>query len=208
MAVATGAIIGLAALPVIVGGAIGDLAWLPALALFLVALHPRIANPGLSLLFRWLRRPLERPLSWQGLGTASLWQSAGWVLLAVPVILTSRDLGADGPRLIAIGIGAFALSWVAGFLFVLAPAGAGVREVVMTALLSTAMSPASALTVALLSRLMMTFGDVIVGIPALGAVGRRRLLAVRLQRGSPADGSVPALDGGDAFRSEDPPHPD
>jgi uncharacterized membrane protein YbhN (UPF0104 family) len=66
-------------------------------------------------------------------------------------------------RVAVVCIGAFAVSWIAGFVFVLAPAGAGVREAIMVALLGTTMSPATALTVALISRFMLTLGDVILG---------------------------------------------
>jgi uncharacterized membrane protein YbhN (UPF0104 family) len=185
LTVATGALCGLAALPVALSNATSTLLWLPAVVVFLIALHPRIANPALSLTFRILRRPLEQPLTWHGLFTASLWQMAGWGLFSVPVILLTRDLGGSGARVVAIGVGAFALSWVAGFLFIFAPAGAGVREGVMTAILSTVIAPSAALTVALISRLMMTFGDVLVGSAALAAIARRRFTN-RAVQGAPA----------------------
>jgi uncharacterized membrane protein YbhN (UPF0104 family) len=185
LTVATGALCGLATLPIVLSDATSILLWLPAVAIFLIALHPRIANPVLNLVFRLLHRPLEQPLSWRGLFTASLWQMAGWGLFAIPVILLTRDLGGSGPRIVPIGIGAFALSWVAGFLFVFAPAGAGAREGVMTAILSTVIAPSAALTVALISRLMMTFGDALVGGAALAAIARRRLTS-RAVQGAPA----------------------
>jgi hypothetical protein len=182
LTLATGALLTVATLPFVVATGLRHVTWLAAVVVgvSLAALHPRVANPALRLVFRLLRRqPLEQPLSWRGLLSASALQGAGWVLFAGPVVLISRDLGASGGRLVILAIGAFAASWLAGFLFVLAPAGAGVRETVLVAVLATSMSSAVGLTVALISRLMMTLGDVIVGGIALGAIGRDRLQRLR-----------------------------
>jgi hypothetical protein len=79
---------------------------------------------------------------------------------------------------VADRLGAFAVSWIAGFVFVLAPAGAGVREAIMVALLGTTMSPATAL----IPRLMLTLGDVILGGLALAAICRALRTRMRLRR--------------------------
>src|SRR5690606_40874765 len=71
--------------------------------------------------------------------------------------------GADGagPRVWPLAAGAYALAWTLGVLFVFAPAGIGVRELVLTAALSPVLSPGAALLVAALSRLVMTAADVL-----------------------------------------------
>jgi hypothetical protein len=184
LALATGALISVATVPFVVGRSATDLAWLTAVVVgSAVALHPRVANPVLDVAFRLVRRaPLERPLSWRGLLLASGYQSAGWLLFSVPVILVARDLGGSGARLAVLCVAAFISSWLAGFLFVLAPAGAGVRETLMVALLGTTLTAAPALTVALISRLIMTIADVLVGGIALATIGRDRIVRLRQRR--------------------------
>lgn len=180
----TGAVISVAALPFVGGHASLALVWIVIVmivAAFL--LHPRIANPVLNFGLRLAHRPaLEHPLSWRGLLLATAGQTVGWLLFAVPVFLVGRDLGDHSRRYLLLCIGAFAVAWVAGFVFVLAPAGAGVRETLLVAVLGASeLSAASALTVALISRLLMTVGDVIVGAIAFAAIGRRHFTQLRHQ---------------------------
>jgi uncharacterized membrane protein YbhN (UPF0104 family) len=182
LTVATGTLLVIVLLPFIIKGAPADIVvWLPVVAILLaVALHPRVANPMLRTAFKVCRIEWsDYALSGRGILISSFWQIVAWMLLAVPVILLSRDVGSPGARIIAVGAGAFALSWIAGFLIVVAPAGAGVREGVMTAILSVIISPASALTVALVSRLIMTAGDVLLGGAAIAFIGRDRVLRRR-----------------------------
>lgn len=193
LTVATGALTAAATLPFVLSSSVSELAWVPLIIVVsVVALHPRVANPVLNFGFRRLHRPpLDKMLSWRGLLTAAAFQAVGIVLFSVPVVLLAHDLGGSGGRLVVLGIGAFALSWVIGFLFVVAPAGAGIRETLMVAILGASITSASALTVALLSRLVMTVGDVLVGGLALGAAGRSRLL--RQRRPQPADEITPPI---------------
>lgn len=184
LALGTGALISVATVPFVVGHSATDLAWLTAVVVIsAAALHPRVANPVLDVAFRLVRRdPLERPLSWRGLLLGSGYQGAGWLLFSVPVILVARDLGGSGARLVVLCVAAFTVSWLAGFLFVLAPAGAGVRETLMVALLGTTLTAAPALTAALISRLIMTIADVLVGGIALATIGRDRIARLRQRR--------------------------
>lgn len=56
---------------------------------------------------------------------------------------------------------AFALSWLAGFVTPGAPAGLGIREGAMVAILSSQYEPAAAVSLVLAQRLATTFGDLI-----------------------------------------------
>jgi glycosyltransferase 2 family protein len=58
-------------------------------------------------------------------------------------------------------VGTFALSWVAGFVVPFAPAGLGVREGVMIALLSPTLDAATALKVVVAFRISTTTGDLL-----------------------------------------------
>jgi glycosyltransferase 2 family protein len=67
-------------------------------------------------------------------------------------------------------VGAFALAFVAGLLVVPVPAGAGVREGVLVAMLAGSIGGPAALTVSLVSRLVLLAVDVVMA--GLFGVGR------------------------------------
>lgn len=83
----------------------------------------------------------------------------GLYLVAVAV---SPEAGAPG-----LFVGAFALSWIVGFLAPGLPAGLGVREGVLVALLTPTLGTTAAVTIAALHRLSTTAGDALAA--ALGA---------------------------------------
>jgi uncharacterized membrane protein YbhN (UPF0104 family) len=69
--------------------------------------------------------------------------------------------GEGGGRELLLATGAYALAWTAGLLFVVAPAGAGVRELALVAALAPVLASPAALAVAVLSRVLMTLGDLV-----------------------------------------------
>jgi glycosyltransferase 2 family protein len=71
-----------------------------------------------------------------------------------------------------VSIGGFAFAWSVGFLVVLAPAGAGVREVLLVAMLGPVLGVADATAVALMSRVLTTAGDLITAAVAAGCSRR------------------------------------
>lgn len=94
------------------------------------------------------RRLLDRP----GSVCVVAWHTVVWLVYGVAAGLLAVGLGASlGPT-----IGAFALSWVAGFLVVGAPAGLGVREAVMVAALTPTAGADTALAVSVGSRVVWT----------------------------------------------------
>ncbi len=124
---ATGLLVAVATLPAFAGDSVSGYAWLllllPVLA---VGLHPKIVNGVLNLGFRLLKRPpLERPLTARGVLTSTGWAFAGWAAYGVQLAVIVHGLGATGPRAVILSFGAFSLAWCLGFVFVLAPAGAG-----------------------------------------------------------------------------------
>jgi hypothetical protein len=90
-------------------------------------------------------------LAWAGYGVA-LW-------LLARGVLPNADLG------IADAIGAFAGSYIAGLLFLLAPGGLGVREGVFVWMLQDRIGPANALVLAGVSRIGMTVADLLAALP-------------------------------------------
>ncbi|MFC4586503.1 lysylphosphatidylglycerol synthase transmembrane domain-containing protein [Sphaerisporangium corydalis] len=159
-------------LPVFAGDSVARYAWLVLLLPVLVAgLHPRVVNGVLGLGLRLLKRPpLERPLTRRGVLVSAGWALAGWLAYGAHLALIVAGLGAAGPRATALSLGAFALAWCLGFLVVVAPAGAGVREVAMVAALAPVLPGGSAIAAALCSRLVVSAGDLVcAGVAGLAA---------------------------------------
>jgi uncharacterized membrane protein YbhN (UPF0104 family) len=141
-------------------------------------LHPTILNRLLRRTLLILKRPpLNDRISWRGIGTAVAWSVLAAAASGLSIWLLSTDVANVGVSAQAACVGAYALAWSAGFLFVIAPAGAGVREAAMVAALSPLMSTSAALTVALLSRLLTTGGDLLAAGVAL--IGSRHVAANR-----------------------------
>ena len=147
-------------------------ALLLVLPLGLACLAPPVLNRLVGLLLRAVRRaPLEQPMSARGIVAAMGWAIVMWIAYGghVLILLGPHDLspGRAG-TLPLLATGAYALAWTAGFLFVVAPAGIVVREAVLVLALSPVLDEPVALTVAVLSRAVMTVGDLVWA--ALGAV--------------------------------------
>ena len=139
---------------------------IPVLA---VGLVPRVANAVLAKLLTLARREPPRPLSGRGLLTGLGWCALAWVLFGLQVAALAGSLGA-GPVAVPLSIGAFSLAWTIGFLVVVAPAGAGVREAALVVTLSPVLSSSEALLVALVSRALTTLGDAVTaGLAVLSA---------------------------------------
>ena len=173
--VAAGLLTAAVALPLTSPSALRDYAWvLLLLPLGLAVLHPPVLTRLVGVLLRVLRRdPLDRPLTRRGVGAALGWALGMWVAYGVHLWLLVRPQDTQGRAdLLLLSLGAYALAWTAGFLFVVAPAGAGVREVALIAALAPVLDPAAALAVAVLSRVLMTLGDLVWG--AVGAGLRPR----------------------------------
>ena len=171
--VAAGLLTAAVALPLTSPQALRDYAWvLLLLPVGLAVLHPPVLSRLVGVLLRVLRRdPIDRPLSRRGVGTALAWALAMWVAYGVHLWLLVRPQDTDGRAdLLLLSLGAYALAWTAGFLFVVAPAGAGVREVALIAALAPVLDAPAALAVAVLSRVLMTLGDLVWG--AVGAALR------------------------------------
>lgn len=92
-------------------------------------------------------------VAWTGYG-AALWLLAAGIL---------PDTGLTLPA----AIGAFTASYVAGFLFLVAPGGVGVRESVMVLMLQGTLGLGAAGALAVASRLLLTLTEIGAAIPFL-----------------------------------------
>lgn len=153
------------------------LRWTPLLVpVGLAFLTPPVLTRVCNLLFRILRRqPLDQSFSWPGMAKAAAAQLGTWVFYGLQIALLAASLGADFTEILLPATGAFAAAWCAGFLVVVVPTGAGTREAVLTVALAPqlAAGAAGALTVAVVSRLLLTVADVVAALLGV-AMGRRR----------------------------------
>ncbi len=157
----------------------GPVRWLAPL--LLVLLVPAVLNRLLGVLLRAARRePLEHPVTARGLLASAAWALASWAAVGLQVFVLATALGAGEPagRLLALAVGGYALAWAVGFLVVLAPAGAGAREVVLAAVLAPVVGAGGAAVVVLGSRVLLTLADLLLALAALattpGAAARLR----------------------------------
>ena len=172
-----GLICAVVALPLLASGTLSGYRWaLLAAPVILACLHPRVVNPVVDRLLRLARRtPLEQPLTGRAVAVALGWAVLSWLLLGCHVWILTVALDAPPARAFALAVGGFAFAWSVGFLAVVAPAGAGVRDLLLVTALSGTMSTGSATAIALTSRVLMTAGDLV--LAGLAALRRRAATA-------------------------------
>jgi uncharacterized membrane protein YbhN (UPF0104 family) len=175
LSAATALVVVLVALPFAPDGGGAGLAWAALLVLPVAALmHPgvigRLLDRGLRLLGR---EPLERWTSVRGTAVAAAWAVGAWLLAGLQVWLLAVPLGAPATwRTFALAVGGYALAWAVALVVVVAPAGAGAREVALGAVLSPVLDRGAVVVVVLLSRVLFSAADLT--LAALGfAAGRR-----------------------------------
>jgi uncharacterized membrane protein YbhN (UPF0104 family) len=177
----TGGMVAAVTLPFAAAGSFERYFWvLLAVPVAAVALSPPVLNRVFGALLRLLRRsPLQQGLSVGGLSRTMGWALAGWTFNGLMTYVLLRQLSGDSRGTLLVSVGGYALAWVVGFIAVFAPAGAGVREAVMIAVLSTHTTGAIALTVALVTRALGVVSDGVAGVAAAGLIGRHRLKRLR-----------------------------
>jgi uncharacterized membrane protein YbhN (UPF0104 family) len=126
-----------------------------------IGLHPSVVGTVIDTVLRRLgRQPLPQRMSYTGTLRTAGWQSLSWLLFGLHACALVVALGGTlSAATLAVGIGGFALSYGIGPLFVLLPAGAGVREAALVLTLGAAVGGATALAVALVSRVVLVIAD-------------------------------------------------
>jgi uncharacterized membrane protein YbhN (UPF0104 family) len=179
VAMATTLVVGLVAagvmLPLTSAHAARHYWWVLALTPVAAAcLYPGIVKAGLDLALKAARRPpLEKAVSRPGMARALAWTALGWLFFGAHAWLLISRFTTRGVDAFALALGAYALAWAVGFVIIFFPGGIGPRELALIAVLAPVMPSASALVVALASRVVMTVGDLVWAGVGL-AVGRAR----------------------------------
>lgn len=132
-----------------------------AVPVLLAGLHPRVANPALKTIFRVTRRPAIEPLTGATIRETAGRSLVGWLFAGAHIWVLAVALGADPWRALLLGVGGYAFAWSVGFLIVFAPAGAGVRELILVAALQPVLDSGEATVVALASRLVTIVADLV-----------------------------------------------
>lgn len=171
------------------------------LPVLVVVLYPPFLNRGLNLLLGYARRPpLEHELSAAGALVAVMWSALSWLAIGTQVYVLVLAVGGEaGLSLFLLCLGGYTLAWAVGFLTIVAPAGAGAREAALLLVLAPVLSPGRALVVVVVSRVLLTLGDLgLAGLSLVGADVQNRSRARAESRDE--DGDAPEAAPGAAER--------
>lgn len=145
-------------------GGVAQYWWAFLIAVPMVAcLYPSVLNALLKFGFKLLKRPpLEQPMTGRVIATALGWSFLSWLCYGLAIWVLMIRVGAGPAGALPLAIGAFAFAFAVGFVIVLAPAGAGFRDVLLVALISPSIGTGPATAITLVSRAATTLADVII----------------------------------------------
>lgn len=181
----TAAIVGIVAVLLASSTGFATFWWLiPVIVVGLVCLTPPVLGRLIAIAFRVLRRPAQdTTLTWSGTVMSLVWSLVMWVAYGVQATVVLQAFGADSPALFPVTVGAYAVAWLVGFVVVIAPAGIGPREGILILLLGSVAGGSAPLALAVISRVFMTIGDVVLaGVGAVLAARHRRVTAASAPR--------------------------
>ena len=179
--VATGLLVASATLPFAYPQALQRYWWALAATPLLVVLAlprtlPYLLDRALSMVHR---PPLGVSLNSATMVRAAGWAVLSWVGLGVHIATLAAALNGFSTMVLILCTGGMSLAVCAGVLFIPAPAGAGLREVVLGYVLVAVMTTSQALVVVVASRVILILVDVLLAGGAT-AVGRLRQRATPL----------------------------
>ena len=145
---------------------------LPVAAAFVFLLWQPVLNLGVGLAARVTRVRIDHTYRGGAIAASAGWAGLANLFFGVHIFAIAQSLGVRDVRGYILSTCAYALAAGLGVVIVIAPAGAGVREAVMVAVLAPVLTFGQALTVALLSRVVATVVDLGAALAQLR--GRRR----------------------------------
>lgn len=185
VSVAVGLGFGAILVPFINASLLAQYWWLAALGLVLiVCLLPPIMSLGIRIVLRVLRRA-DAPFAYTGriaIRSATA-QWGQWIAGGLHLWVLVVALGAAPWPTLVPCLAAFPLAFCIGILLIPVPAGLGVREAVITLILSAVTASSIALTAAVVSRVLYALGDFAMAGIAL-ALDRRRTARIQPETAS------------------------
>lgn len=182
MSALSGLAVGAVALPGLLASG-GDRAYLLLLLLLplgAVLLVPKVLNELIGRALRRARRePLEHPLSGRAIVQTVVAFVLAWLALGLHLWVLVRALGGDPSDTFVPAVFGYALAASVAMLALVLPAGLGLRELVLVLLLADHLPRSAMLAVVLLSRFVVTLGDVVAAAVGWSYDRSHRLLSSR-----------------------------
>jgi len=142
--------------------------------LCLVVVYPPVLNRLLRSILPRLKRPVfALNLSYpQLLGLLGLYTS-DWLVQGLGCFVLINSFYPLAPAHLPVLLGGYSISWILGFIFLIAPAGLGIREGIYTWILKLAMPETIAIISALITRIWMTTSEVVMALVCLPLLRRQ-----------------------------------
>ena len=138
------------------------------------ALYPKVLGWLFQRVSALLRRPSSIALiDWRHELVAAAWTAVYWLAIGMQTAVLAAPVTGWSFSTVALSIGAMALAVPLGVLFIPAPAGAGIREVVLALILSSAMPAGRAVAIVIASRVVSTVCDLLAAGGAALLPGRK-----------------------------------
>ena len=179
-----GGLVALVTLPGVRGTPLEDLGWLAWLApLGLLAVLPVVLDQVLAVMLKVTRQePVGDRIDLRTTAAACAWSLLSWLSFGLLVWVLAVAVGGEpGAMSVRLSMGGYAAAWIVGSALFFLPAGVGAREAVLGLALAPVLDAGGILVVVLLSRVLVTAGDLIGAglalvlnrIPPAGADGSR-----------------------------------
>jgi glycosyltransferase 2 family protein len=179
LSVCVGVVLAGLLLPFSVPAALHRFWWaLAALPLLLVLALPRSVPFLLDRLLKALgRSPLDAAMTGSATTTAVGWSALSWVAFGTHLAVLVAAIGKPSLGLLALCIGGMGLAVSAGVLFLPAPAGAGLREIVLGYVLVAVLTSGQVVAVVVASRVILLLADLLMaGLLAISSPRRSQVI--------------------------------
>ncbi len=142
----------------------------------ILTVYPPILNRILNYALRRLKQPVfELQLSYRQLLAITGIYLADWTLQGIGSFVLLNSFFPLSVGKLPVVLGGYAVSWMVGFLALVAPAGLGIREGIFTLILKMVMPGPVAIIFTLLTRIWMTASEALVALVCLPLLKRRRM---------------------------------
>jgi len=139
-----------------------------------VAIYPPILNWALRLVLRRLKRPgFELELSYGRMAWITGTYLADWTIQGIGCFILINSFYPLPLAKLPVMLGGYAISWMIGFLALVAPAGLGIREGIFSVILKMVMAAPVAIMSVLITRIWMSVSETAMATVCLPIVSRR-----------------------------------